>query len=135
MSTTQAEQGTELEHKRNDGWSIDDRCLNCNIARQLAPGMIAYKEGGEYDGLSTVIRQPETEADVQKMYLAAHACPTRSIHPPADRWDADSDPYPKALDEEGVVLLCGHASPQTYGATSYLVRRPDGTAMMIDTPR
>ncbi|MFI0765524.1 ferredoxin [Streptomyces sp. NPDC021218] len=72
--------------------------------------MIAYKEGGEYDGLSTVIRQPETEADVQKMYLAAHACPTRSIHPPADRWDADSDPYPKALDEEGVVLLCGHAS-------------------------
>ncbi|SCF73005.1 hypothetical protein GA0115254_114112 [Streptomyces sp. Ncost-T10-10d] len=60
------------------------------------------------------------------MYLAAHACPTRSIHPPADEWAADSDPYPypKDLDGNGVVFLCGHASPQTYGATSYLLRRP-----------
>ncbi|MFD8000453.1 MBL fold metallo-hydrolase [Streptomyces mirabilis] len=141
MSTTQAEHDTQDEHgteaapTQSEGWSVDDRCLNCNIARQIAPGMIGFKEGGEYGGLSTVIRQPETDADIEKMYMAAHACPTRSVHPPADRWDADSDPYPKPLDEDGVVWLCGHASPQTYGATSYLVRRPDGTAMMIDTPR
>ncbi|MFD4699216.1 MBL fold metallo-hydrolase [Streptomyces niveus] len=140
MSTTPAEQETrttetETETEAEKGWHVDDRCLNCNIARQLAPGMIGYTEGGQYGGLSTVIRQPETEADVEKMYLAAHACPTRSVHPPAGALSSDSDPYPLALDDEGIVYLCGHASPQTYGATSYLLRRPDGTAMMIDTPR
>ncbi|MFE2845403.1 MBL fold metallo-hydrolase [Streptomyces scopuliridis] len=140
MSTTHTENEPHTENgpqaaDAEKGWHVDDRCLNCNIARQLAPGMIGYKEGGEYGGLSTVIRQPETQADVELMYQAAHACPTRSVHPPADKWDADSDPYPKALDEDGTVLLCGHASPQNYGATSYLLRRPDGTAMMIDTPR
>jgi hypothetical protein len=33
------------------------------------------------------------------------------------------------------VLLCGHNSRHTAGANSYLLPRPSGTAMMIDTPR
>ncbi|MET7331179.1 MBL fold metallo-hydrolase [Nonomuraea sp. NPDC005650] len=115
------------------GWYVDDRCLNCNIARQTAPGLIGMEPGGDYGAHSVMLRQPRTREEVERMYLAAHACPTRSIHPPADEWDQGSDPYPKALDEN--VYLCGHASARTYGATSYLLRRPDGTAMMIDTPR
>jgi glyoxylase-like metal-dependent hydrolase (beta-lactamase superfamily II) len=128
------EHGTEVPVTET-GWHVDDRCLNCDIARHTAPGLIGYKPGGQYGGLSTVLRQPRTEEEVRQMYLAAHACPTRSVHPPADDWAEDSDPYPAALDEDQVVYLCGHASPQTYGATSYLLRRPDKTAMMIDTPR
>lgn len=46
--------------------------------------------------------------------MAAHACPSRSVHPPADVWDDGSDPYPMPLDDAGTVLLCGHASPQTH---------------------
>jgi glyoxylase-like metal-dependent hydrolase (beta-lactamase superfamily II) len=38
-----------------------------------------------------------------------------------------------ALDDG--VLLCGHNSQHTAGANSYLLLRPSGTAMMIDTPR
>jgi glyoxylase-like metal-dependent hydrolase (beta-lactamase superfamily II) len=38
-----------------------------------------------------------------------------------------------ALDDG--VLLCGHNSQLTAGANSYLLLRPSGTAMMIDTPR
>jgi glyoxylase-like metal-dependent hydrolase (beta-lactamase superfamily II) len=38
-----------------------------------------------------------------------------------------------ALDDG--VLLCGHNSRHTAGANSYLLLRPSGTAMMIDTPR
>ena len=33
------------------------------------------------------------------------------------------------------VHLCGHNSPHTAGANSYLLRRPAGNLMMIDTPR
>ncbi|MFE2179765.1 hypothetical protein [Streptomyces sp. NPDC059455] len=91
--------------------------------------------GGDYGGLSTVLRQPGDEDEVRRLYMAAHACPTRSVHPPADHWEPDSDPYPMPLDEAGTVLLCGHASAKTYGAISYLPRRPGSTAMMIDTPR
>ncbi|GHF30519.1 hypothetical protein GCM10017776_56160 [Streptomyces griseoluteus] len=43
------------------------------------------------------------------------------------------DPFPLALDD--TVYLCGHNSVHTAGANSYLLRRPDGTAMMVDTPR
>lgn len=33
------------------------------------------------------------------------------------------------------VLICGHNSRHTAGANSYLLLRPSGTVMMIDTPR
>jgi glyoxylase-like metal-dependent hydrolase (beta-lactamase superfamily II) len=38
-----------------------------------------------------------------------------------------------ALDD--AVHLCGHNSTHTAGANSYLLCRPDGTVMMVDTPR
>ncbi|MFE3115750.1 hypothetical protein [Streptomyces niveus] len=49
MSTTPAEWETRTaETDAEKGWHVDDRCLNCNIARQLAPpGMIGYTEGGQ----------------------------------------------------------------------------------------
>jgi len=50
----------------------------------------------------------ETEGEVRQLYMAAHACPTRSVHPPANDWRPGSDPYPMPLDEAGTVLLCGH---------------------------
>ncbi|MEU6128459.1 ferredoxin, partial [Saccharopolyspora sp. NPDC047091] len=119
-----------------DDWSVDDRCINCNLARQHAPGMIGFdRDHGPYGGKSVILRQPETDEEVRNLYRAAHACPTRSVHPPGDEWAVDGDPYPQPLDEDGTVLLCGHTSLRTFGAMSYLCRRPDGTAMMIDTPK
>ncbi|MEU8891547.1 MBL fold metallo-hydrolase [Streptomyces sp. NPDC048442] len=110
------------------GWRVDERCMNCDVARQLAPGLI-----GEADGRAVVLRQPRNQTEIQQLHTAAHACPTRSIRPPTGRLDADLDPFPLALD--ATVHLCGHNSPHTAGANSYLVHRADGTAMMVDTPR
>ncbi|GAA2239945.1 MULTISPECIES: MBL fold metallo-hydrolase [Kitasatospora] len=117
------------EVRSQDGWQVDGRCTNCDVARQLAPGLI-----GEVDGRSVVLRQPQDESEVRLLQAAAHACPTRSIHPPGRRpLAAADDPFPLALDDG--VLLCGHNSRQTAGANSYLLRRPGGTTMMVDTPR
>lgn len=66
------------------------------------------------------------------MLAAAFACPTRSIRPHGRRLEQDADPFPLRLDER--VRLCGHNSPQTAGATAYLLSRPSGTLMMIDSP-
>jgi glyoxylase-like metal-dependent hydrolase (beta-lactamase superfamily II)/ferredoxin len=110
------------------GWYVDDRCINCDAARQLAPELI-----GEAEGRSRILRPPEDEAEVRRLHAAVFACPTRSIRPESGRPDETLDPFPMALDDG--VLLCGHNSPHTAGANSYLLLRPSGTAMMIDTPR
>ncbi|MER5969612.1 ferredoxin [Streptomyces sp. NPDC002055] len=110
------------------GWSIDSRCVNCDVARQLAPDLIR-----EADGRSELVRQPRDPGETRQLHAAALACPTRSIRPAGGRLAAVPDPFPLALNDS--VLLCGHNSPQTAGANSYLLRRPSGGAMMIDTPR
>ncbi|MEU7852414.1 ferredoxin [Nonomuraea sp. NPDC049141] len=111
-----------------DDWYVDDRCMNCDAARQLAPDLI-----GEVGGRSQVLRPPSDEAEIQRLHAAAFACPTRSIRPASGPLDQALDPFPMALGDD--VLLCGHNSQQTAGANSYLLLRPSGTVMMIDTPR
>ncbi|MEU2226422.1 MBL fold metallo-hydrolase [Streptomyces sp. NPDC018347] len=111
-----------------DGWYVDDRCTNCDVARQFAPELI-----GEAGGKSVILRSPADEAEDRRLHAAVFACPTRSIRPVTGRADRALDPFPLALDDD--VLICGHNSPHTAGANSYLLLRPTGTAMMIDTPR
>ncbi|MCD9193492.1 MBL fold metallo-hydrolase [Streptomyces albireticuli] len=109
-------------------WYVDSRCTNCDVARQLAPGLIE-----EVGGRAEVVRQPRDAAEVRQLNAAAHACHTRSIRPGSGRLDPAQDPFPLALDDR--VHLCGHNSTHNAGANSYLLRRPSGTMMMIDTPR
>ena len=116
------------EHAIDATWHVDRRCTNCDVARQLAPGLI-----GEVSGRSAVIRQPRSPAEEQALHAAAFACHTRSIRRDTPGLDPALDPFPLPLTEH--VHLCGHNSPHTAGANSYLLRRPGGTLMMIDTPR
>ncbi|MDH6707548.1 glyoxylase-like metal-dependent hydrolase (beta-lactamase superfamily II)/ferredoxin [Kitasatospora sp. MAA19] len=108
-------------------WSVDDRCTNCDVARQLAPGLIR-----EHAGRSELVRQPRDEAEHRSLLAAAHACPTRSIRPGTGPLDPATDPFPLALDDS--LLLLGHNSRHTAGANSYLLRRATGW-LMVDTPR
>ncbi|MDH6576548.1 MBL fold metallo-hydrolase [Kitasatospora sp. MAP5-34] len=109
-------------------WYVDDRCTNCDVARQLAPGLIE-----EVGGRSEIVRQPRDATDLARLNAAAFACHTRSIRRHSRSLDAAADPFPLALDEN--VMLCGHNSRHTAAANSYLLRRPSGTLMMVDTPR
>ncbi|MEU9098612.1 ferredoxin [Streptomyces sp. NPDC048361] len=111
-----------------DDWYVDDRCTNCDVARQFAPDLI-----GEVDGRSEILRPPLGPGENRSLHAAVFACPTRSIRPASGHADQALDPFPMALDDG--VLICGHNSRHTAGANSYLLLRPDGTAMMIDTPR
>ncbi|MFI9305028.1 MBL fold metallo-hydrolase [Streptomyces triculaminicus] len=118
----------DIESAPATGWYVDSRCTNCDVARQLAPDLIA-----EVDGRAEVVRQPRTEEEVRQLHTAAYACHTRSIRHTEHRLDPALDPFPLALDD--TVSLCGHNSPHTAAANAYLLRRPSGTTMMIDTPR
>jgi glyoxylase-like metal-dependent hydrolase (beta-lactamase superfamily II) len=116
-----------MSEERGSGWYVDGRCTNCDVARQLAPGLI-----GEVAGRSKVLRPPRDEEETRRLHAAAFACPTRSIHSPGGRLGPEADPYPLAL-EDG-LWLCGHNSSRTAGANAYLLRRPSGGLLMVDTP-
>ena len=108
-------------------WYVDGRCMNCDVARQLAPELI-----GEVGGRSEILRQPGDEAEADTLRAAAYACPTRSIRDPSAPLDSARDPFPMRVDEG--VYLCGHNSEQTAGANAYLLLRTGGH-LMVDTPR
>ncbi|MFG2888488.1 4Fe-4S domain-containing protein [Streptomyces sp. NPDC048248] len=128
MSNAHTARPASAEGAVENGWSVDDRCTNCDVARQLAPDLII-----ETGGRSEVVRQPRGDAETRQLNAAAFACHTRSIRHSSERLDPAADPYPLPLDDG--VLLCGHNSPHTAAANSYLLRRPSGTVMMVDTPR
>jgi glyoxylase-like metal-dependent hydrolase (beta-lactamase superfamily II)/ferredoxin len=107
-------------------WFVDTRCIDCGTCRELVPSLFA--ETGDQ---SVVAVQPAGPEDEHRAWLAAEACPTRSIgrsprtaRPPAL--------YPLPVD--GPVHDLGHTSEASFGATSYLVLRPDGN-LMVDAPR
>lgn len=109
-------------------WFVDTRCIDCDAARQVAPGLVARNPG---DGVSVFTRQPTSAEEVEMAWRAAMVCPTRSVGHVSQR-RPESPVFPHDLGD-GVFRL-GHNSRSSFGAHSYLVRRPAGN-LMVDAPR
>ena len=107
-------------------WFVDRACIDCDASRQLAPDLF-----GRADSQAVVVRQPATDDEEHAAWLAALACPTRSIRtePPQPR---PRGLYPHELADG--VAYCGHNSPDSFGANAFLVRRPAGN-LLVDAPR
>src|SRR5688572_9340762 len=107
---------------------VDETCIDCGACMWIAPK--TFDEKGEK---SFVHRQPETPAEVELAELALVACPTGSIGT-ATRHDLAraSAAYPRRID--GEVFHCGFHDEQTFGATSWLIRRSEGN-VLVDVPR
>lgn len=107
---------------------VDDTCIDCDLCRQIAPAV--FKEESDH---SVVYRQPEETADELRASMALVACPTGSIGTrKKTSVRAAVDAFPELVDEN--VYFCGFASPNSYGAASYLIRRPQGN-VLVDSPR
>src|SRR5713101_5169471 len=102
---------------------VDSTCIDCGACRIVAPHH--FRRGGS--GLSIVHRQPETDAERTRALMALVACPTSSIGTEPRR-DATAGvaAFPELLDEEAQVYFCGFTAASSFGATCYLVRRPEG---------
>jgi len=118
----------DLRHAGNvDGaWYVDERCIDCGTCRDLAPGV--FSDTGPQ---SVVSCQPMGAAEEESAWLAAQACPTQSIGT-LDRRPRPGRLYPWQL-LDGVYDL-GYTSPDSFGASSYLVTRPRG-GLLVDSPR
>jgi glyoxylase-like metal-dependent hydrolase (beta-lactamase superfamily II)/ferredoxin len=107
---------------------VDDTCIDCDLCRQIAPSVFA--EDADH---SIVYHQPDGIAESHRSAMALVACPTGSIGT-RTRLDfkAAVSSFPELIDEN--VYFCGYASPNSYGAASYLLVRPEGN-ILIDSPR
>jgi glyoxylase-like metal-dependent hydrolase (beta-lactamase superfamily II)/ferredoxin len=107
---------------------VDTTCIDCDLCRQIAPSV--FNEKSDH---SVVFRQPESAAEVLKAAMALVTCPTASIGT-REKIDvqAAATTFPELVDEN--VYFCGYASRDSYGASSYLIVRPEGN-ILIDSPR
>lgn len=109
---------------------VDTSCIDCAVCRMVAPASFARDDDAR---ASVVVRQPTTEAELLRAKMALVACPTSSIGSVAKHpLDDAIDQFPEPLGDE--VYFCGFASERSYGAQSYLVRRPEGN-VLVDSPR
>lgn len=104
---------------------VDSTCIDCDTCRWMAPETFA-RRGGQ----SAVVAQPSTVAELARAARAAVACPTASIASPGMAGAAREFPVPVA----GEVFHCGYHSPDSFAATPYLVRLPEGN-LLVDSPR
>ena len=108
---------------------VDESCIDCATCRLVAPATF----GSLARDLAYVQRQPETEAEGRRARMALVSCPTSSIGT-VHRTDASdaAAAFPEPLD--GEVYYCGYAAESSFGASSYLIVRPEGN-VLVDSPR
>jgi glyoxylase-like metal-dependent hydrolase (beta-lactamase superfamily II)/ferredoxin len=122
-----------LEENAEGDLFVDRSCIDCDTCRQLAPSVFARSDRADQ---SIVQRQPTTRQEAARAFMALVACPTASI---GTRRKSDgavvraaANAFPEEI-EDG-VFYCGFASSSSYGASSYLIRRPAGN-VLVDSPR
>lgn len=106
---------------------VDDSCIDCGCCRVLAPHAF-----GDLPDAAFVYRQPDLPAEVADAARAAVSCPVGAIG--ADGVDLRSAAASLPVEVLPGIYHCGFASRSTYGASSWLVRRPGGN-VLIDVPR
>lgn len=108
---------------------VDSSCIDCDLCRQIAPAVFARSDRA---GQSFVTRQPGSDGE-HRALMALVTCPTSSI---GTRTRHDARAAARAFPEPvaGDILFCGYASEASYGAASYLIRRPTGN-VLVDSPR
>jgi glyoxylase-like metal-dependent hydrolase (beta-lactamase superfamily II)/ferredoxin len=107
---------------------VDSSCIDCDTCRTLAPETF-----GDAPGQARVARQPDGPTAEKRALMALVSCPTSSIgtvHKINAR--AAAAALPDQIDED--LYFCGYSSPDSYGATAYLLRRPGGN-WLVDSPR
>lgn len=117
----------QRDRRNADGpWFVDTRCIDCGTCRDLVPEL--FSAVGDQ---SVVSAQPDGADGEHRAWLAAEACPTQSIGR-TPRTPRPQGLYPLHVD--GPVYDLGHTAEDSFGATGYLVLRPEGN-LMVDAPR
>jgi glyoxylase-like metal-dependent hydrolase (beta-lactamase superfamily II)/ferredoxin len=109
---------------------VDSTCIDCDMCRQVAPAVFARSPRSDQ---SFVKKQPDGPSELRRAAMALVACPTSSIGTSDKRGVAEaSRAFPDPVTDD--VFFCGYASEASFGASSWLIRRPRGN-VLVDSPR
>jgi glyoxylase-like metal-dependent hydrolase (beta-lactamase superfamily II)/ferredoxin len=109
----------------------DTTCIDCGTCFHLGPELFQENEA---DDKSIVIKQPENSEEWQEAKRAVLSCPTNSIgvHGSPQGFHKALVGLPLKIADE--VFYLGYTSRDSFGASAYLIRTPNGN-IMIDSPR
>ena len=108
---------------------VDTTCIDCGTCYHLAKNIFVEREDR-----SIVAEQPENAREWLEAKQAMVSCPTNSIgvkNAPDSFKDAKVQ-FPMLV--AGNIYYCGFTSKDSFGASSYLIQRPEGN-ILIDSPR
>ncbi len=108
---------------------VDTTCIDCGTCYHLGPEIFKEKKNQ-----STIAKQPENLNEWSAAKRAMVSCPTNSIGVKAapEIFKSAEINLPLLISEN--VYYCGYTSKDSYGASSYLIVRPEGN-YLIDSPR
>ncbi|MEB3337857.1 MAG: MBL fold metallo-hydrolase [Leptolyngbyaceae bacterium] len=122
-----------LEQRRSQNiegdFYVDNTCIDCDTCRWMAPEIFERA-----DSQSAVYHQPTSKHERLSALQALLACPTDSIGTIAKPTDIVKAQKSFPIPIELPVYHCGYHAKSSYGATSYLIQRPDGN-VLVDSPR
>ena len=107
---------------------VDATCIDCDTCRWMAPATFVRR--GEH---ASVHAQPTSDAETRRALQALVACPTASIGV-TEKHDVDAAVASFPDEIAPGVFHTGFHSKSSFGASSYLVVRPEGN-VLIDSPR
>src|SRR3990172_389754 len=123
-----ANRAQRLSTNAKGDFFVHSTCIDCDQCREIAPEVY-----GDGEGHASVLRQPDSGAARHNALRALVTCPVGAIGTEQRHALAPvvaSFPEPIAED----VFFCGFASPDSFGASSYLIVRPEGN-VLVDSPR
>ncbi|GBC82641.1 Hydroxyacylglutathione hydrolase [bacterium HR10] len=107
---------------------VDTSCIDCDHCRQIAPSVFRA-----HRGQAIVYHQLESPQERLRAQMALVTCPTASIGTLRKQdLRAAIAAFPERISEN--VYFCGFASERSFGASSYLILRPQGN-VLVDSPR
>ncbi len=121
-----------LKTNQAGAFYVDSSCIDCGSCWQIDPKHFARKENNSY-----VHTQPNGKKEVHKALLALLDCPVAAIGIQEKISEVlSNDIFPILVYKHlsGDVYYCGWSSKRSYGASSWLILRPEGN-ILIDSPR
>jgi ferredoxin len=117
-----------LTHNTPGDFFVDSTCIDCDQCREVAPA--SFRDAGEE---ASVYHQPASPEDRRRALMALVTCPVGSIGT-EQRHDLSPavNSFPEQIEDN--VYFCGFSSSKSFGASSYLIMRPEGNLLM-DSPR
>ena len=71
-----ADREDKLPDNAPGAFYVDGQCIDCDLCRQAAP---ANFDRNQDEGYSFVVRQPETEVELEECREAMEECPVEAI--------------------------------------------------------